>query len=127
VSLADASLRPYLSMLRAEGIAALTFIPLVNRGRVIGKFMLYYESPYAPSEGELRLARIIASQVAFAVARTRAKEQARRSESRLRFALDASAMTTLDWDLTSLDHVLAALARDIEPWTLHPGGRATHP
>jgi GAF domain-containing protein len=59
---ADTSLRPYLSMLRAEGIAALTFIPLVNRGRVIGKFMLYYESPYAPSEGELRLARIIASQ-----------------------------------------------------------------
>jgi GAF domain-containing protein len=30
---ADTSLRPYLSMLRAEGIAALTFIPLVNRGR----------------------------------------------------------------------------------------------
>ena len=39
--------------------------------------------------------------MAFAVERTTAEEQARRSEERLRFALDAAAMGTWDWDLTS--------------------------
>ena len=37
--------------------------------------------------------------MAFAVERTRAEEQARRSEARLRFALDAASMGTWDWDL----------------------------
>ena len=43
----------------------------------------------------------MASQVAFAVERTRAEEHARRSEERLRFALDAASMGTWDWDLTT--------------------------
>ena len=42
---------------------------------------------------------MIAAQVAFAVERTRAEEQARRSEERLRFALDAASMGTWDWNL----------------------------
>ena len=53
----------------------------------------------AVSDEELQLAGVIAAQVAFAVERTRAEEQARRSEERLRFALDAAAMGTWDWDL----------------------------
>ncbi|HVL59434.1 MAG TPA: ATP-binding protein, partial [Burkholderiaceae bacterium] len=51
------------------------------------------------SDPELELARVIAAQVAFAVARTDAQERARRSESRLRFALDAAQMGTWDYDL----------------------------
>src|SRR5262245_58161213 len=39
----DRSLEPYQATFAAEGIAALAFIPLVSMGRVIGKFMLYYE------------------------------------------------------------------------------------
>lgn len=95
----DASLAPYLETIRAEGIAAMAFIPLVNRDRVIGKFMLYSGVPREFTSEELRLAGIIAAQVAFAVERTRTEEQARRSEERLRFALDAAAMGTWDWDL----------------------------
>lgn len=95
----DPSLAHYLPAIEAEGIAAMAFIPLVSGGRVIGKFMLYYEAPRALSADELQLARLIASQVAFAVERTRAEEQARLREERLRFALDAANMGTWEWDL----------------------------
>jgi PAS domain S-box-containing protein len=96
----EPSLAPYLSTIAAEGIAAMAFIPLVSLGRVIGKFMLYYDRPHALSADDLQLAGVIAAQVAFAVERTGAEERARRDEERLRFALDAAVMGTWDWDLT---------------------------
>ena len=95
----DPSLASYVPVFEAEGIAALAFIPLVSLGRVTGKFMLYYASPTQLGQDDLQLAAVIASQVAFAVERTRTEQQARRSEERLRFALDAASMGTWDWDL----------------------------
>ena len=95
----DASLTPYLPTIQAEGIAAMGFIPLVSGGRVIGKFMLYYDAPHVFEEGELQLAGVIAAQVAFAVHRTRAEAAAREGEARLRFALDAASMGTWEWNL----------------------------
>ena len=80
---ADDSLRPHLPAVQAEGIAALALIPLVSLGRVIGKFMLYYDQPRALSADETQMAELIAFQVAFAVERTRTEEAARRSEERL--------------------------------------------
>src|SRR3954469_10289029 len=97
---ADPSLAPYQAIIAAERIAAMTFIPLVGLDRLIGKFMLYYSTPQSPSADGLQLACVIAAQVAFAVERTRTEELARRSEERLRFALDAASMGTWDWDLT---------------------------
>jgi PAS domain S-box-containing protein len=95
----EPSLAALLPVVRKEGIAGMAFIPLVASGRVIGKFMLYFETPRLLAADELQLAGLIASQVAFAVERTRAAKHARRSEERLRFALDAAAMGTWDWDL----------------------------
>jgi PAS domain S-box-containing protein len=95
----EASLAAYRSVIEAEGIAAMTFVPLVSLNRVIGKFMLYADAPGEPSARELTLAGVIAAQVAFAVQRTIAEEAARRSEERLRFALEAASMATCDWDL----------------------------
>lgn len=100
----DASLTAYAPVFAAEGIAAMAFIPLVSLGRVIGKFMLYYAAPTELAPDEIELAAVIASQVAFAVERTRTEQQARRSEERLRFALDAALMGTWDWDLRT-NHV----------------------
>ena len=97
----DRSLAPYLAVIQAERIAAMAFIPLVSAGRVIGKFMLYYDSPHVLSADDVQLAALIASQIAFAVARTEAEAQARRSEERLLFALDAASMGTWDWDLAT--------------------------
>ncbi len=96
---ADPSLAAYLPVLRAESIAAMAFVPLLNAGRVIGKFMLYYDKPTTLSDADLELAGMIATQVAFSVQRTRAEEHARQSAERLRFALDAAMMGTWDWDL----------------------------
>lgn len=98
---ADPSLAPYLPTIQAEGIAAMAFIPLVYAGSVIGKFMLYRDTPGSLADEELLCAQLVASEVAFAVVRTRAESQASRSESRLRFALDAASMATWDWDIAA--------------------------
>src|SRR5688572_7355089 len=95
----EPSLRPFLPAIEAERIAAMAFIPLVSLGRVIGKFMLYFHEPHGLTAEEQQMATVIASQVAFAIERMRAEEQARRSEERLRFALDAASMGTWEWDL----------------------------
>ena len=95
----EPSLQAYVPALEQEGIAALAFIPLVSLGRVIGKFMLYFPEPHDLTSEERQLALVIASQVAFAIERMRAEEQARRSEERLRFALDAASLGTWEWDL----------------------------
>jgi PAS domain S-box-containing protein len=99
--LSDASLASYAPVFAAEGIAAMAFIPLVSLDRVIGKFMMYYGEPTTLGQDDLQLATVIAAQVAFAVERTRTEQQARRSEERLRYALDAASMGTWDWDLTT--------------------------
>jgi PAS domain S-box-containing protein len=98
---ADRSLDDLQPVFAAEGIRALAFIPLVSLDRVIGKFMIYYATPTEVGADDLQLASVIAAQVAFAVQRTRTEEQARRSEERLIFALDAASMGTWDWDLIS--------------------------
>ncbi|HXW03774.1 MAG TPA: ATP-binding protein [Vicinamibacterales bacterium] len=100
----EASLRELLPVIEREGIGAMAFIPLLSLHKVIGKFMLYYPAPYELTPDDLQLAGIIAAQVAFAVERTRAEEKARLSEERLRFALEAAAMGTWDWDLNT-NHV----------------------
>src|SRR5690606_31799535 len=60
-------LRPLLPALAAEGIASLAFVPLISTGRVIGKFMLYFDTPRALDPAELTLAQIIGAQVAVAI------------------------------------------------------------
>ncbi len=70
--------------IKAEGIRALAFIPLIADGRLIGKFMTYYPEPHAFSEDEMSLANTIARQLALAVVHQSAAEELRRSEERFR-------------------------------------------
>jgi signal transduction histidine kinase/CheY-like chemotaxis protein len=95
----DPSLAPYLPVIRAEGITAMAFIPLVSLGRVVGKFMLYASEPRDFTAEDLEMAGVVAGHVAFAVERSRAEDQARQNEERLMFALDAALMGTWDWDI----------------------------
>jgi signal transduction histidine kinase/CheY-like chemotaxis protein len=71
----DASLEMYRQLFEAEGIRGLGFIPLTSRGRLLGKFMVYFAHPYTMPEGEIRLAQVIAGHVAFAVDRRRDEEK----------------------------------------------------
>lgn len=54
-----------------EGVHALAFIPLLYRGRLLGKFMLYHDQPHEFTESEVRLAEVIAGHLAFAIWRSR--------------------------------------------------------
>ncbi len=69
---------------KAEGIRALAFIPLIAGGRLIGKFMTYYPEAHAFSEDEMGLANTIARQLALAVVHQSGAEELRQSEQRFR-------------------------------------------
>jgi PAS domain S-box-containing protein len=58
-----------------EGIQALGFIPLVEQGRLLGKFMLYYDQPHCFSEAEVQWAQNIARKVAYALQRKQSDTQ----------------------------------------------------
>ena len=77
----DPSLERYWPVFARERIVALAFIPLVSLGRVIGKFMLYYDAPHVFDAEEVQLASVIATAVAFAVERATAAELARASDA----------------------------------------------
>jgi two-component sensor histidine kinase len=70
--------------IRAEGIGALAFIPLVSTGKLIGKFMSYYDVPHAFTDAEVELAVAIGRQLGFGVQRMRARDALRESEARER-------------------------------------------
>jgi PAS domain S-box-containing protein len=72
---ADPSLAPFGSLFEAERIRSLAFIPLLSRGRLIGKFMVYFDREHALDPEDFELARAIAGHVGFAVERMRGEDK----------------------------------------------------
>jgi PAS domain S-box-containing protein len=85
---------PLKAAVRAEGIRALAFIPLVASGVLIGKFMAYYDAPHVLTEADLKLALTIARQLGFGIERMRAEHASR---------LLASIIATSDDAIVSKD------------------------
>jgi PAS domain S-box-containing protein len=92
-----------------EGIRALGFFPLVSEGRLLGKFMLYYDQPHPFEPEDVQLAQTIAGQVALAIARKRDEQALReqlherqREEQVQRFLAEAGSLlaSSLDVDAT---------------------------
>ena len=73
---------PLKTTVKAEGIGALAFIPLMERGELVGKFMTYYDIRHAFSAAEIDLAVTIARQLGFTVERMRAEAERRRTQER---------------------------------------------
>lgn len=84
----DASLFHFALALKAEGIGALGFIPLVHQGKLLGKFMIYYNTKHVFNEEEVQLAQTIAGHVAFAIFRQQAESALRASEEMYRILFE---------------------------------------
>jgi PAS domain S-box-containing protein len=67
-------------VVRSEGIRALSFVPIAAGGKVLGKFMTYYDRPHVFAPAEVDLALTVARQLAFSVLRIRADEARQRTE-----------------------------------------------
>jgi PAS domain S-box-containing protein len=63
-----------------EGINAVAFIPIQVDGRLIGKFMAYYNAPHRFSEPEIDVALTLARQLGFSIARLKAEDARRGAE-----------------------------------------------
>jgi PAS domain S-box-containing protein len=75
---AQADLGDLRQVILDEGVGALAFIPLVEGGRLLGKFMLYLDQPHLFSEAEVQLAQTVARHVAHALQRKHAEESLQR-------------------------------------------------
>jgi PAS domain S-box-containing protein len=73
-------LDPLRTTIKAEGIAATAFIPLVFEGKLVGKFMAYYDAPHIFSQADIDLAVTIARQLGFSVQRLRSDDARRQAE-----------------------------------------------
>jgi PAS domain S-box-containing protein len=86
-----AACEPHLkAAVKAEGIAALALVPLVSDGRLIGKFMPYFNVPHVFSKSDIEVGLTIARQLVFALERQHAGEDLRQSEERFRAIVETS-------------------------------------
>lgn len=75
----DPAWASYEPVFRREGIAALSFIPLTSRGRLLGKFMVYYDEPHTFDASDIEVSRAIANHLASMIARFRAMAELERT------------------------------------------------
>ncbi|MBZ9701699.1 MULTISPECIES: PAS domain S-box protein [unclassified Mesorhizobium] len=64
--------------IRSEGIGAVYFIPITQGGRLLGKFMAYFDQPQEYSEEQIELGRTIARQLGFGIQRIKGENAAQR-------------------------------------------------
>ncbi len=84
------------AVIRGEGIGAAAFIPILDSGRLLGKFMAYYDQPHQFSENEIEVAQAIAHQLGFAIERTRAQKARQQLVSIVEYSHDAIVSKDLD-------------------------------
>ncbi|HXS67878.1 MAG TPA: PAS domain S-box protein, partial [Candidatus Polarisedimenticolia bacterium] len=101
------------SVVKREGIRSLAFLPIIYEGRLLGKFMIYYDIPHRFTPEELRLAQTIVIQVAFAIERRRSGENLERMVNE-RTASLREAIAQMEEFSYSVSHDLRAPVRAMQ-------------
>jgi PAS domain S-box-containing protein len=107
----------------AEGIGALAFIPLTAQGRLVGKFMTYYEAAHEFGGEEIVLAVTIARQLGFALERMQAEKTKELLLGESRHRIKNTIATVQALATQSLDRTDAS-RRDLFLARLHALGEA---
>jgi signal transduction histidine kinase len=74
-TLADPSLGSLRAAIRAEGIRALAFVPLMSPQGLLGGLVVYYDTPHDFPEEEVQIAQVVAHHVALGIDRIRAQAE----------------------------------------------------
>jgi PAS domain S-box-containing protein len=67
-------------VIASENIGSVVFIPILQSGRLAGKYMAYYDRPYRLSEPQVEVALTLARQLGLSAARLKAEEAKRSTE-----------------------------------------------
>jgi signal transduction histidine kinase len=114
-TLADPSLGSLRAAIRAEGIRALAYVPLVSQRGLLGGLVVYYDTPRDFSAAEGQIAQVVAHHVALGIDRIRAQAEiaellereraARRGAERAQHAAEVSNQAKRDF-ISILGHEL---------------------
>lgn len=96
-----------------EQIQAMAFLPITYEGRLLGKFMVYYDTPHHFTPEELQPAQTIVTQVAFAIERRRTGENLERMVNE-RTASLREAIAQMEEFSYSISHDLRAPVRAMQ-------------
>jgi PAS domain S-box-containing protein len=112
---ANSDLGVLRDVIAREGIAALAFFPLALHGRLLGKFMVYYDRPHSFTPDEMRLAMTVAQHVASGLARVMSDEALVASIDRERAARHEAdaARTEAEAANEAKDEFLAMLGHEL--------------
>jgi len=95
----DDDSRPALA---AMGIQAAITVPLVKHDRLRAVLSVHHGAPRAWTDGELRLVEEVAERTWAVLERSAAEAELRKSEERLRVAIEGAELGTWDYDLTTM-------------------------
>lgn len=75
--------------LLTEGIGALLFVPLAQPDRLLGKFMVYYDTPHHFTDQELQLTQVIAQNLSAIICRLQVLEEMQATAEALQQTVNA--------------------------------------
>lgn len=83
----------------SEGIRSLGFIPLVFRGKLLGKFMIYYDEPHEFTQEEINLILAVSIQISFAIGKKLYEAELVKLSDKFEKITTAMKEVVYEWDI----------------------------
>lgn len=90
-----------LEVILKEGIRGIGFIPLLSNKVLLGKFMVYYDSPHDFTTEEVEISQTIARHVSLAIERKRVEQRLADEARLIQLSLEASEQRAFQHDLAA--------------------------